>query len=114
MLASTKRRLGIVLAAALGILAAGPLAGVASARTTSDANLRLAPTPVLSVNLTPQGFVLPGPNPRPAGLVTYHVTTQDPTGHYWATFSLKNGVTLEQVGQWFSEGELPDLSVSIP
>jgi hypothetical protein len=114
MLASTKRRLGIVLAAALGVIAAGPLAGVANAQTTTDSSLRLAPTPVLSINLSPQGFVVPGPNPRPAGLVTYHVTTQDPSGHYWATFSLKNGVTFEQVAQWFVEGELPDLSVSIP
>ena len=112
MLASSYRRLGIVLAAVL-LLAAGPFAAVASAQT-DDTSLRLAPTPVLDVNLTTQGFVLPGPNPRPAGLTTFHVTTQDRTGHYWATFNLKNGVTFEQVSQWFHDGELPDLSIAVP
>ena len=112
MLASSYRRLGVVLAAVL-LLAAGPFAAVASAQT-DDASLRLASTPVLNVNLTTQGFVLPGPNPRPAGLTTFHVTTQDRTGHYWATFNLKNGVTFAQVSQWFHDGELPDLSIAVP
>jgi hypothetical protein len=112
MLASSYRRLGVVLAAVL-LLAAGPFAAIANAQT-SDASLRLAATPVLNVNLTTQGFVIPGPNPRDAGLVTFHLTTQERSGHYWATFNLKNGVTFEQVAQWFHDGEVPDLSISVP
>jgi hypothetical protein len=89
---------------------AAPAADARPARAVHD----ISAAPVLPISLSPAGFVLPGPNPRPAGLVTFQVSTADARGHYWSTFKLKNGVTLAQVGQWFAQGESPDRSIALP
>jgi hypothetical protein len=85
-----------------------------AAQATPAAAPRIPAAPVLPVNLSTAGFVLPGPNPRPGGVVTFQVSTVDARGHYWSTFKLRNGVTLAQVGQWFADGENPDHTIAFP
>jgi hypothetical protein len=118
MLASVRRALrttvlsaGIVALSAATIAVAAP---AAQASVKTKATIHIPPAPVLSVPLTTAGFVLPGPNPRPAGVVTFQISTVDTRGHYWSTFKLKNGATLAEVGQWFADGENPDHSIAFP
>jgi hypothetical protein len=102
--------------AVVASVAAGAVASPASAGPTAEsvAQGRLPSAPVVPLDLTPAGFVLPGPNPRPAGPVTFRVSTQDERGHFWSTFKLLNGATLNQAVEWFAKAESPDKSIAFP
>jgi len=123
MLTPVRGRAGRGLAATAAVvltvaasLAAGAAASPASAGPAAEgaAQGRLPGAPVLPLDLTPAGFVLPGPNPRPAGQVTFRVSTQDTRGHFWSTFKLLNGATLAQAAEWFATAESPDKSIAFP
>ncbi|GLW63937.1 hypothetical protein Arub01_21810 [Actinomadura rubrobrunea] len=88
--------------------------GVAPARPAAAAVSVPSRPPVVPVEVTADGFCAPGPDPRPPGLVTFRVTTPDPSGHWWALLRLRDGVTLEQVNQEFADSYSPDPAVALP
>ena len=107
LLRSGRRRWG-AFASALVLL-------VATVTAAEPASAHGIPTaPVLSMELTTAGFVVPGPNPRPAGPVTFRLSTQDARGHFWSTFKVRGETTLTQVLEWFSLAHSPDKNVAIP
>lgn len=59
-------------------------------------------------------FTIPGPDPRPAGPVTFHVTTADGTDHWFSGITLAPGVTSQQAVQEIEESFSPDPSVALP
>jgi hypothetical protein len=106
MTRSTRLLLRALVAVTL-VLAVKPLA--AEARPTG-----LSWPPVLPVTVTNDGFSVPGPNPRPAGLATFQVRTPDKTGHWLSLFRLNRGVTLEQAMREFYDSASSDPAVALP
>lgn len=51
---------------------------------------------LLDIEMTSDGFAVPGANPRPAGPVTLRVSTPDPQGHVLALIRLRDGVPLSR------------------
>jgi len=80
--------------------------------TTGDTATNLPP--VLSMELTNTGFEVPGPNPRPAGLVTFRASTADTSGHLVSLFRLREGVSLSTALQEFTDSVSADPAVKLP
>lgn len=70
--------------------------------------------PVLPITLTPEGFEIPGPNPRPAGPVTFKVDTPDPAGRFMGLGATRNGITFEQAMWLFWQSMSDDPAVAVP
>jgi hypothetical protein len=87
-----------------------------SGGTTAAAGVRTkpGPPPVLPVHVRPEGFTIPGPNPRPGGPVTFRVTAEGAHGYWWNAYKLLNGATIEQFVEWLEKRSNPDPAVSLP
>jgi hypothetical protein len=105
------------LASAAGLLVIAMVAAATATASASTARPHAAwhrsSGSVLPVNLTADGFTVPGPNPRPAGPVTFQVTTPDATGHYFYTARLRGSTTIQEVEHWSAEVNSPVLSVEL-
>jgi hypothetical protein len=118
MISSSRRRGAVRLAVTLAAIVAVGVAVPAHPASAEPAGAGgaahgIRTAPVLSFDLTTAGFVLPGPNPRPAGPVTFRATTQDARGHFWSTFKLLNDTDLLQALEWFDLAHSPDKAVAL-
>ncbi|MFC4587961.1 hypothetical protein [Sphaerisporangium corydalis] len=105
----TAAGLAALLLAAVPATAAG---ADAAATTMAAAHVTHAP-PVLNITITPQGFTVPGPNPRPSGLTTFRVETAETTGMWLALIRPKADATWEQVVKSFDDLASPDAQVRL-
>jgi hypothetical protein len=87
--------------AAAGIVVAAVTASASN--TQSPASAASAHGSVLPITLTAGGFTVPGPNPRPAGTVTFRVSTQVAAGNYFYTFRLRGKTTIHDLATWSKE-----------
>ncbi|MFA1538360.1 hypothetical protein [Actinomadura monticuli] len=101
-----------VLTAALAV-AVPPAAAAAPAAAASVAAAPSRP-PSIPVEVTGDGFCAPGPNVRPAGPLTFRVSTPDAAGRWWALMRLRGAATMDQVRQEFAGSYSPDPTVSLP
>jgi hypothetical protein len=102
-------RLALLLTACVAPL----IAGTTQAR--ADDVGPLPPAPVLSVTLDANSpFVIPGPNPRPAGPVTFQVTSADGAEHWFSPIAFRDGTTPAQWVQELEASFSPDPSVALP
>lgn len=100
-------------AAALAVLLAVAGIGLAAPAQSAPAKpSRLDPAPVLNVHVTPEGFVVPGPNPRPGGPVTFRVTAEGAHGYWWNVYKLLDGATIDQFVTWNAERGSDDPEVA--
>lgn len=111
MLLKAVRRIALVILLTLTSFA---MAGAAQAAPAHAKKGRLSSPPVLDIHVTPEGFTVPGPNPRPSGPVTFRVTAEGPTGYYWSAYKLLNGTTLVQFVEWMQQSNSPDPDVALP
>ncbi|MBA9005505.1 MULTISPECIES: hypothetical protein [Thermomonospora] len=94
---------------------AAVLAPAAAGLGRAEAGTRGLPhPPVLPITLAPEGFEFPGPNPRPAGMVTLKVDTPDPAGRFMGLGATRNGITFEQAMWLFWQSMSEDPAVAIP
>jgi hypothetical protein len=97
------------------VVLAGTVALTAPAGASSTVRRTgLPPVPELSMTLSNTGFEVPGPNPRPAGLVRFNASTADASGHLVTIFSTQPGVTLETAITEFLTSNAPDPAVALP
>lgn len=75
---------------------------------------RLPQAPVLDVTVTPEGFVIPGPNPRPGGPVTFRVTADGAHGYWWSAYRLRGDTTIDQFAEWMALSGSDDPEISLP
>lgn len=94
-------------------MAAGQPAGAVAGQPAGSSPVQ--PPPVLPITLTMNGFSVPGPNPRPAGPVTFQFSAvPGPTGHWWTADTLNSGVTLAKATQDLDESYSSDPAVALP
>src|SRR4051812_42864298 len=72
------------------------------------------PPPKLSITMTPDGFTIPGPNPRPGGYITFEVSTAVSGGQWLALMRPQPGVGFQQVMTEFIDAASPDPAVAMP
>ncbi|WP_433336417.1 hypothetical protein [Spirillospora sp. CA-294931] len=108
-----RRALGAALLGGAAV-AAPAVTGLSPAAAATTTGRRLPCPPVLPITLTPEGYSFPGPNPRPAGLVTLKVDTPDTAGRFMGLGATRNGITFEQAMKLFWESTSPDPNVAKP
>lgn len=86
----------------------------AAAGTVPSATHGRPGPPVLPVVVTTSGFTVPGPNPRPAGLVTLDVSTPDFAGHWFGPLKPKASLGWDGMMDVMGRSNSTDPAVALP
>jgi hypothetical protein len=70
--------------------------------------------PTVEINTTKDGFCVPGPDPRPAGPVTFRVSTPETGPRWWQVMRLRGSATIAQVKQEYADSASTDPAVALP